>query len=152
MTGFCRPQRRRRGPLGLVRDGDIVTIDLDRQVLDFEVPAAELERRRASFTPPAPLGEKGWLGVYERTVSPLSAGAALRGLRHGDRAARMDQVMRVLAGRPPQIMLRIIGQILAAVMRILIMADRTLRAEVAFRRARSRDPGPANCWAAAPCI
>jgi dihydroxy-acid dehydratase len=83
VTGFCRPQRRRRGPLGWSATGDIVTIDLDRQVLDLEVPAAELERRRASFTPPAPSGKKGWLGVYERTVSPLSAGSTLRGLCHG---------------------------------------------------------------------
>jgi dihydroxy-acid dehydratase len=59
--------------------GDTVTIDLDKRVLDLEVPADELERRRAPFTAPATSGEKGWLSVYERTVGQLSEGATLRG-------------------------------------------------------------------------
>ncbi len=79
VVGEVSPEAATGGPLGLVRDGDVVTIDLKRQVLDLEVPADEVERRRAEFTAPAPSGEKGWLGVYERTVSPLSEGATLRG-------------------------------------------------------------------------
>jgi dihydroxy-acid dehydratase len=62
-----------------VRDGDIITIDLDQRAVDLDVPADELERRLAAFTaPPAP-GDNGWLGVYERTVGRLSDGATLRG-------------------------------------------------------------------------
>jgi dihydroxy-acid dehydratase len=79
VVGEVSPEAAAGGPLGLVSDGDTVTIDLDRRVIDLEVPAEEMERRRAAFTPPPPSGEKGWLGVYERTVRPLSEGATLRG-------------------------------------------------------------------------
>ena len=79
VVGEVSPEAAAGGPLGLVRNGDIVTIDLDKQVLDLEVPAEELERRRAAFTAPGASGEKGWLSVYERTVGRLSDGATLRG-------------------------------------------------------------------------
>lgn len=79
VVGEVSPEAATGGPLGLVRDGDIITIDLDRRAIDLEVPADELERRRAAFTAPAPSGDNGWLGVYERTVGPLSQGATLRG-------------------------------------------------------------------------
>jgi dihydroxy-acid dehydratase len=79
VVGEVHPEAAVGGPLGLVRNGDTITIDLDRQVLDLEVPAEEVARRRAAFTPPGPSGETGWLGVYERTVGPLPGGATLGG-------------------------------------------------------------------------
>jgi dihydroxy-acid dehydratase len=79
MVGEVSPEATTGGPLGLVRNGDTVTIDLDKRVLDLEVPAHELNRRKAAFTAPAASGEKGWLSVYERTVGQLSEGATLRG-------------------------------------------------------------------------
>jgi dihydroxy-acid dehydratase len=79
VVGEVAPEAALGGPLGLVRDGDLVTIDLDKQVVDLEVAAAEVARRRAGFAAPAPSGENGWLGVYERTVGRLSDGATLRG-------------------------------------------------------------------------
>lgn len=77
VVGEVFPEAALGGPLGLVRNGDVITIDLDRQSLDLDVPAAELERRRAAFTPPPPSGEGGWLAVYERTVGNLPDGATL---------------------------------------------------------------------------
>ncbi|HVT68634.1 MAG TPA: dihydroxy-acid dehydratase [Trebonia sp.] len=79
VVGEVTPEAATGGPLGLVRDGDIITIDLERRTVDLEVPADELERRRAAFTPPPGSGEQGWLAVYERTVGALSDGAVLRG-------------------------------------------------------------------------
>jgi dihydroxy-acid dehydratase len=67
------------GPLGLVRDGDVISVDVDARTLDLDVPADELERRRAELPPlPVPTG-CGWLDVYARTVSPLGRGATLGG-------------------------------------------------------------------------
>ncbi|RBY78242.1 dihydroxy-acid dehydratase [Geodermatophilus sp. TF02-6] len=67
------------GPIGLVRDGDLVSVDVDARTLELQVPAEELERRRAELPPlPAPRG-CGWLDVYARTVSPLGRGATLGG-------------------------------------------------------------------------
>ena len=73
------PEGAAGGPLGLVRDGDLISIDVHSRTLDLEVPAAELEARRAELPPlRAPAG-CGWLSVYARTVAPLGAGATLGG-------------------------------------------------------------------------
>ncbi|SFL44714.1 dihydroxy-acid dehydratase [Geodermatophilus ruber] len=67
------------GPIGLVRNGDRITVDVDARTLELEVPEAELARRRAEQPPlSAPRG-CGWLSVYARTVSPLARGATLGG-------------------------------------------------------------------------
>jgi dihydroxy-acid dehydratase len=67
------------GPLGLVRDGDVISVDVDARTLDLEVPDDELERRRAELPPLPPPAGCGWLSVYARTVSPLARGATLGG-------------------------------------------------------------------------
>jgi dihydroxy-acid dehydratase len=77
VIGEVSPEAAAGGPLGQVRDGDTITIDLDRRTVDLDVPADELARR--GDTPAPPSGETGWLGVYERSVRPLSAGATLSG-------------------------------------------------------------------------
>lgn len=69
------PEAATGGPLALVRPGDVIAIDLDRRTIDLDVPADELARRTAEPFPSS--GESGWLGVYERTVRPLSEGATL---------------------------------------------------------------------------
>lgn len=71
------PEAARGGPLALVRDGDTITIDLDARVVDLEVDAAELERRRAAWAPAKPAFDRGWLQIYRRNVGPLSEGAVL---------------------------------------------------------------------------
>jgi dihydroxy-acid dehydratase len=67
------------GPLGLVRDGDVISVDVDARTLELEVPADELETRRAELPPLPPPSGCGWLDVYARTVSPLARGATLGG-------------------------------------------------------------------------
>lgn len=65
------------GPLALVADGDTITIDLDSRRVDLEVAEAELERRRAAWTPPPRQFDRGWLQIYRRNVGPLTQGAVL---------------------------------------------------------------------------
>jgi dihydroxy-acid dehydratase len=67
------------GPLGLVRDGDRITIDVDARSIELEVPEAELARRRAEFEPLPPARGCSWLSVYARSVQPLGRGATLGG-------------------------------------------------------------------------
>jgi dihydroxy-acid dehydratase len=67
------------GPLGLVEDGDTISVDTDARTIELEVPEAELARRRARLGPPAPPAGCGWLSVYARSVRPLSEGATLGG-------------------------------------------------------------------------
>jgi dihydroxy-acid dehydratase len=65
------------GPLGLVRDGDTIRVDVDARTIDLDVPAEVLARRRASLPALAPLAGCGWLAVYARSVRPLREGATL---------------------------------------------------------------------------
>lgn len=67
------------GPLGLVRDGDIIHIDVDARTIDLDVPDDVLARRRAELPPLAPPSGCGWLSVYARSVRPLAQGATLAG-------------------------------------------------------------------------
>ena len=64
------------GPLGLVRDGDIVELDVPNGRIELNVDEEELARRRAEFTPP-PRTSRGWRRLYEDHVMSASRGADL---------------------------------------------------------------------------
>ncbi|HEY7015885.1 MAG TPA: dihydroxy-acid dehydratase [Streptosporangiaceae bacterium] len=67
------------GPLGLVEDGDMISIDVTGRRIDLEVAEEELARRRERLPPLAPPAGCGWLSVYARSVQPLGQGATLGG-------------------------------------------------------------------------
>jgi len=67
------------GPIGLVRDGDIISVDIDSRTIDLDVPNDVLAARRASLPVQAAPAGCGWLSVYARSVRPLSEGATLGG-------------------------------------------------------------------------
>lgn len=71
------PEAALGGPLALVHDGDTVTVDLDARRVDLEVTETELAQRRAQWTAPPPLFDRGWLQIYRRNVGPLTQGAVL---------------------------------------------------------------------------
>jgi dihydroxy-acid dehydratase len=67
------------GPLGLVHDGDLISVDVDARTIDLSVPDEVLARRRAQMPLPATPTGCGWLSVYARSVRPLTEGATLGG-------------------------------------------------------------------------
>jgi dihydroxy-acid dehydratase len=71
------PEAAMGGPLALVQDGDPVAIDLDTRRCDLLVNEAEVQRRRAAWTPPAPQFDRGWLQIYRSNVSAPHRGAVL---------------------------------------------------------------------------
>jgi dihydroxy-acid dehydratase len=75
VVGHVAPEAALGGPLALVREGDRLSIDAERRELRMDVPRTELERRRASWTPPAPRYTAGVLAKYARQVSSSSLGA-----------------------------------------------------------------------------
>ena len=75
MAGHVSPEASRGGPLALVRDGDMVALDIPGRRLDLEVPEAELQQRKAAWVGPAPRYKTGVLGKYARLVSSASIGA-----------------------------------------------------------------------------
>jgi dihydroxy-acid dehydratase len=72
----CAPESAVGGPLGLVRDGDTIRLDVPRRTVDLLVDEAELARRRAGWSRPS-LPERGWRRLYAETVLPASEGADL---------------------------------------------------------------------------
>ena len=65
------------GPLSLVEDGDLISIDVDAERIDLEVGAPELEARRARLGTPGLKKSSGWLSIYQQQVQPMSKGAVL---------------------------------------------------------------------------
>jgi len=78
MIAHVAPEAALGGPIALVRDGDPIAIDADRHALDLDVPAAELERRRAAWQPPAPRYTSGVFAKYAALVASASEGAITR--------------------------------------------------------------------------
>ena len=86
LSGLCNkgltvaevsPEAAVGGPLSLVESGDRINIDVDRHVLDLEVPAEELLERRKRRGPAILPESKGYLSIYQRSVQPMSTGAVL---------------------------------------------------------------------------
>ena len=75
VVGHVAPEAAVGGPIALVEEGDRITIDAERRVLDLDVPEAELGRRRARWAPPAPKYTAGVLAKYAKLVSSASLGA-----------------------------------------------------------------------------
>jgi len=69
------------GPLALVRDGDVIALDVPAGTIDLDVSAAELEHRRASWTPPPPAHLRGWPALYAAHVLQAPDGCDLDFLR-----------------------------------------------------------------------
>ncbi len=80
VVGHVSPEAQLGGPLALVEEGDSITIDADHNLLEIDVDDAELERRRAGWTAPAPRYTRGVLSKYARLVSSSSLGAVTDGL------------------------------------------------------------------------
>ena len=77
--GFCighvGPEAAVGGPIGLVKDGDIINIDAETGTLDLEVDAHELERRRQDWSLPENPYQSGALRKYAEQVGPARYGA-----------------------------------------------------------------------------
>jgi dihydroxy-acid dehydratase len=61
------------GPLALIRDGDLITLDVDAGTIDVAVDDATLEARRADWSAPAKPA-RGWAALYVEHVSQASDG------------------------------------------------------------------------------
>jgi L-arabonate dehydrase len=65
------------GPLALVRNGDLITLDVAGRRLHLHVDDAELARRRADWTPPVPRLTSGYWKLYIDHVTPADEGCDL---------------------------------------------------------------------------
>ena len=77
-VGHVSPEAAEGGPIGLVQDGDAITIDVEARTLAIDVPDAELARRRESFRPRRKDVRSSWLRRYAHLVTNAAKGAVLR--------------------------------------------------------------------------
>jgi dihydroxy-acid dehydratase len=72
MVGHVAPEAANGGPIALLRDGDIITLDVNARRLDVQ---GDIESRRAQWKPPAPHYKTGVMAKYAKLVSSASQGA-----------------------------------------------------------------------------
>ena len=75
MIGHVAPEAALGGPIALVEEGDIITIDVDRRALDLEVEESVLAERRSTWSAPQPRYRGGVMAKYAALVSSASLGA-----------------------------------------------------------------------------
>ncbi|HEX4235264.1 MAG TPA: dihydroxy-acid dehydratase [Caldimonas sp.] len=79
VVGHVAPEAHVGGTIALVREGDRITIDAHRLLLQLEVDDAELASRRAAWQPPAPRYTRGVLAKFAKNAASASRGAVLDG-------------------------------------------------------------------------
>ena len=75
VVGHVAPEAAVGGTIGLVQEGDSITVDAQQLVIQLNVDDAELELRRTAWVKPEPRYRTGVLGKYARLVSSSSLGA-----------------------------------------------------------------------------
>ena len=80
MVGHVAPEASVGGPIALLREGDIITLDVDKRLIHAEVSDEELTRRRADWTPPAPHYTTGVMAKYAASVTSASEGAVTKAI------------------------------------------------------------------------
>ena len=76
--GHVSPEAADGGPIGLIQEGDIISIDIPNASINVDVSDEELARRKAAFVPREPNIKSGWLARYARLVSSANTGAVLK--------------------------------------------------------------------------
>jgi dihydroxy-acid dehydratase len=75
VVGHVSPEAFVGGPIALVKEGDLITIDAHKRLIQLDVPDDELARRKAQWQQPAPRYRRGLMAKYMRLVSTASKGA-----------------------------------------------------------------------------
>ena len=74
VVGHVTPEAQEGGPIALIRNGDRITIDAERNTIAAELPEEELSRRKAVWVPPPYKATRGTLYKYIKNVKPASEG------------------------------------------------------------------------------
>ncbi len=95
VVGHIAPEAAVGGPIGLIRDGDQITIDARRARFRSPLSDDEVSKRRAAWKAPAPYARRGVLAKYAREVSSASLG------RDHRRRCLREPLISEHAVRPP---------------------------------------------------
>ena len=76
--GHISPEAMEGGPIAILQDGDIISIDIPKRSLQVKLSAQEIQDRLAKWKPPRPKVTEGWLARYSKFVTSANTGAVLK--------------------------------------------------------------------------
>jgi len=79
VVGHVTPEAAIGGPIGLLQNGDPITIDAEKNELTFDLPEEEIKKRKEEWKQPEPKESRGVLAKYAKLVSSASVGAITDG-------------------------------------------------------------------------
>ncbi len=71
------PEAAEGGPLAIVRDGDLIEMDIPNRTLNLLLPESEMSERIANWKAPMPRVKDGFLTLYARLANPTEKGAGI---------------------------------------------------------------------------
>ncbi len=74
--GYCTPEAYEGGALAIVRDGDMISIDIPKRSMNLEVPEAEIKARFQNWKP-VEKPSSGWLALYKKMTTQSDTGATV---------------------------------------------------------------------------
>ncbi|MEM3587975.1 MAG: dihydroxy-acid dehydratase, partial [Candidatus Jordarchaeaceae archaeon] len=77
-VGHVSPEAAEGGPLAIVKDGDIIEVDIPNKTIRLDLPEEEIKKRLAQWKPPEPKYKKGLLAWYSQFVTSADKGAILK--------------------------------------------------------------------------
>ncbi|UCF90206.1 MAG: dihydroxy-acid dehydratase [Desulfobacterales bacterium] len=77
-VGHISPEAAEGGPIAVVADGDVITIDIPNRNLHLHLPDEEIQKRLARWQRPEPKFKKGYLSLYARLAESADKGAIIR--------------------------------------------------------------------------
>ncbi len=78
IVGHITPEAFEGGALALVRDGDRITVDIQKRLIEVDLSNGELASRRCEWKQPVAKVKRGWLALYAANCRPASEGAAMQ--------------------------------------------------------------------------
>ena len=75
VVGHVAPEAAVGGPIGLIQEGDTITIDAHQQLIQLNISDAEMSARKAAWRPPAPRYTRGVLAKFAKLAASASRGA-----------------------------------------------------------------------------
>jgi dihydroxy-acid dehydratase len=76
--GHVSPEAAQGGPIALVQDGDLISIDMEKGTITLQVADEELQSRKEAWKAPEPKIKTGYLAKYAKLVTAASTGAVLK--------------------------------------------------------------------------
>jgi dihydroxy-acid dehydratase len=76
--GHISPEAMEGGPIAVVKDGDIICIDIPKRKLEIRISDKEIRKRLKTWRPPAPKINRGWLARYAALASSANTGAVMK--------------------------------------------------------------------------